>query len=88
MDDGITMVKQDFGLIGVGVMGQNLTLNIERHGHSMAVYDRDTKKVAEFLAGKAKGKKIVGAGNTEEFVALPVRAAAHRRPGQRRETRG
>ncbi|MGA9117839.1 MAG: NADP-dependent phosphogluconate dehydrogenase [Bacteroidota bacterium] len=64
------MGTQEFGLIGVGVMGQNLTLNIEHHGHSMAVYDRDTKKVADFLAGKAKGKKIAGAATTEEFVSL------------------
>ncbi len=60
---------QDFGLIGVGVMGQNLTLNIEGHGHSMAVYDRDTKKVTDFIAGKAKGKKIVGALDVKEFIA-------------------
>ena len=63
------MQKQDFGLVGVGVMGQNLTLNIESHGHSVAVYDRDTKKVSDFLSGKAKGKNIVGAVDIADFVA-------------------
>ena len=60
---------QDFGLIGVGVMGQNLTLNIERHGHSVAVYDREAKKVTDFLSGKAKGKNIVGADDMAGFIA-------------------
>ena len=60
--------KMNFGLIGVGVMGQNLTLNIERNGFSVAVYDRVPEKVTEFLQGKAKGKRIAGAPSVEAFL--------------------
>jgi len=61
------MDKMHFGLIGVGVMGQNLTLNIERNGFPVAVYDRAIDKVTDFINGKAAGKKIAGAKSTEEF---------------------
>lgn len=62
------MEKMNFGLIGVGVMGQNLTLNIERNGFSVAVYDRATGKVTEFLQAKACGKRISGALTVQEFM--------------------
>ena len=58
------------GLIGVGVMGQNLALNIERNGFPVAVYDRATEKTRDFLGGKAKGKHIAGGENIEQFLAL------------------
>jgi 6-phosphogluconate dehydrogenase len=57
-----------FGLIGVGVMGQNLTLNMERNGFPVAVYDRVREKVDDFLGGKAQGKRISGAHSAEEFM--------------------
>ncbi|MGA2624927.1 MAG: NADP-dependent phosphogluconate dehydrogenase [Bacteroidota bacterium] len=60
--------KMNFGLIGVGVMGQNLTLNMERNGFSVVVYDRALEKVTEFLQGKAKGKRIAGAPSVEAFL--------------------
>ena len=62
------MDKMNLGLIGVGVMGQNLTLNIERHGFSVAVYDRLPEKITEFLQGKARGKRIQGAHTLETFL--------------------
>jgi 6-phosphogluconate dehydrogenase len=58
------------GLIGVGVMGQNLTLNMERNGFPVAVFDRDAAKVRTFLEGKAHGKNIAGADDVGKFVAL------------------
>ncbi len=64
------MDRMKFGRVGVGVMGQNLTLNIERNGFSVAVYDRDMAKVGEFLKGKARGKQISGAETVEAFVNL------------------
>jgi 6-phosphogluconate dehydrogenase len=55
------------GMIGLGVMGQNLALNIERHGYSIAVYDREPSVVEAFI-GRASGKQISGAPTPEEFV--------------------
>ena len=42
----------DFGLIGLAVMGENLALNIESRGYSVAVHNRTTSKVDEFVAGR------------------------------------
>lgn len=63
------MSKQQMGLVGLAVMGENLALNIERNGFSLAVYNRTTAKTEKFIAGRAKGKNIVGAASVEEFVA-------------------
>jgi 6-phosphogluconate dehydrogenase len=59
----------DIGLIGLAVMGENLVLNMESHGYTVAVYNRTTAKVDEFLAGRGKGKKFVGAHSPKELVA-------------------
>jgi 6-phosphogluconate dehydrogenase len=59
----------DIGLIGLAVMGENLVLNMESHGFTVAVYNRTVARVDEFLAGRAKGKKIVGCHSLKEFVA-------------------
>ncbi len=59
----------DFGLIGLAVMGENLALNIESRGYSVAVFNRTTSKVDEFLAGRAKGKRFVGCHSVQELVA-------------------
>ncbi|MFQ6617196.1 MAG: NADP-dependent phosphogluconate dehydrogenase [Fidelibacterota bacterium] len=64
------MNRNDFGLIGLAVMGQNLVLNIERNGFSVAVFNRTAEKTKEFLNRRAKGKKIVGTYSIEEFVKL------------------
>jgi 6-phosphogluconate dehydrogenase len=58
----------DIGLIGLAVMGENLALNIESRGFSIAVYNRTVSKVDELLAGRAKGKKSVGCHSLEELV--------------------
>ena len=59
----------DIGLIGLAVMGENLVLNMESHGYTVAVYNRTTSKVDEFLAGRGKGKKFVGTHSPKELVA-------------------
>jgi 6-phosphogluconate dehydrogenase len=64
------MSKAHFGLVGLGVMGENLVLNAERNGFSSAVFNRTFAKTEEFLAGRGAGKDIVGARTLEEFVAL------------------
>jgi len=58
-----------FGLIGLGVMGENLVLNAERNGFSSVVYNRTWAKTEAFLAGRGAGKQITGARSLEEFVA-------------------
>ena len=63
------MVVQDIGLIGCGVMGQNLALNMERNGFSVAMYDTDQDKVQQYLAGKASGKEILGVDSLEQLMA-------------------
>lgn len=60
-------MKQDIGLIGLAVMGQNLALNMAEHGWKVSVYNRTTSKVADFLAGPAKGTKIQGFSNLADF---------------------
>ena len=59
----------DIGLIGLAVMGQNLVLNMNDHGYAVAVYNRTTSKVDEFLADEAKGTKVVGCHTIEEMCA-------------------
>ena len=63
------MSKQcDIGLIGLAVMGENLALNIESRGFSIAVFNRTTEKVDELINGRAKGKNFVGCHSLEELV--------------------
>src|SRR5207248_11182290 len=59
----------DIGLIGLAVMGENLVLNMESHGYTVAVFNRTTARVDAFLAGRAKGKRIVGCHSVKELVA-------------------
>ncbi|QDV33774.1 decarboxylating NADP(+)-dependent phosphogluconate dehydrogenase [Tautonia plasticadhaerens] len=58
----------DIGLIGLAVMGENLVLNMEDHGFTVAVFNRTTSRVDEFVSGRAKGKKVVGCRSIEELV--------------------
>ena len=58
----------DFGLIGLAVMGENLALNVESRGFKVAVFNRTTSKVDDFIAGRAAGKKFVGCHGVAELV--------------------
>jgi 6-phosphogluconate dehydrogenase len=60
----------DIGLIGLAVMGQNLVLNMNDHGYTVAVFNRTVSKVDDFINDEAKGTKVVGAHSIEEFVSL------------------
>ena len=62
------MEKADIGLIGLAVMGQNLVLNMADHGFRVAVFNRTTSKVDEFLDGPAKESSIIGTHSMEELV--------------------
>ncbi len=59
----------DIGLIGLAVMGENLVLNMESKGYTVAVFNRTTSRVDEFMAGRGAGKKFIGAHSIEELVA-------------------
>jgi 6-phosphogluconate dehydrogenase len=59
--------KAQVGLIGLGVMGENLVLNMERNGFTVAVYNRTYEKVEAFLDGPAKGKKVIGCQDPKSF---------------------
>lgn len=62
------MSKADIGLIGLAVMGENLVLNMESHGYTVAVYNRTTQKVDDFINGRGKGKNIIGTHTVEELI--------------------
>ncbi|MFN8465982.1 MAG: NADP-dependent phosphogluconate dehydrogenase [Caldilineaceae bacterium] len=62
------MTTATIGLIGLAVMGQNLVLNMERNGYTVAVFNRTTAVTEEFVAAHP-GKKLVPARTLEEFVA-------------------
>ncbi|MFH0938369.1 MAG: NADP-dependent phosphogluconate dehydrogenase [Planctomycetota bacterium] len=62
--------KADIGLWGLAVMGENLVLNMERNGFKVAVYNRTTSKIDDFLNGPGKGKNLVGGKTIQEFVNL------------------
>lgn len=59
----------DIGLIGLAVMGENLVMNMESKGFTVAVYNRTTSKVTSFVEGRAKGKNIIGTYSLEELAA-------------------
>jgi 6-phosphogluconate dehydrogenase len=62
-------VSYKIGIVGLGVMGGNLALNMERHGFPVAGYDLDAHKTRSFLAGPAAGKGIIGVESAEALVA-------------------
>lgn len=59
----------DIGLVGLAVMGENLVLNMESKGFQVSVFNRHTQKVDNFLAGRAKGKNIIGTHSIEELIS-------------------
>lgn len=64
------MPTADIGLIGLAVMGQNLALNMNDKGFTVAVFNRTVSKVDDFLKGPAKGTHIIGTHSLEEFFSV------------------
>ena len=60
--------KKDVGLIGLAVMGENLVINMESKGFSVAVYNRTLEKVDRFIEGRAKGRNIIGVHSLKELA--------------------
>ncbi|QHI68865.1 decarboxylating NADP(+)-dependent phosphogluconate dehydrogenase [Tichowtungia aerotolerans] len=63
------MAKADIGLIGLAVMGENLVLNMESKGFTVAVYNRTVEKVDKFVNGRGADKNFIGCHSIEDFVA-------------------
>jgi 6-phosphogluconate dehydrogenase len=64
----MTTNQCDIGLIGLAVMGENLVLNMESKGFSVAVFNRTTEVTEKFAATRAKGKNIRPTRTIEEFI--------------------
>src|SRR5574337_1664685 len=62
------MSNNQFGLIGLAVMGQNLVLNAADHGFRVSVFNRTAEKTDEYMAGEARGKSITATYTLKEFV--------------------
>ncbi len=62
-------MKADIGLIGLAVMGENLVLNIESRGYTIAVFNRTTDKVTAFVEVRGKGKRIIPSYSLEELIS-------------------
>ena len=65
--------KADIGLVGLAVMGENLVLNMESKGFTVAVFNRTVEKVDSFLAGRGKGKNVIGSHSIEELCGKLAR---------------
>ncbi len=63
------MDKADIGVVGLAVMGENLILNMESKGFTVACFNRTVSKVDNFVEGRAKGKNIIGCKSVEELCA-------------------
>jgi len=61
--------KADIGLIGLAVMGENLVLNMESKGFTVAVFNRTVEKVDNFINGRGAGKNFIGAHSIAELCA-------------------
>ncbi|MCS7057474.1 MAG: decarboxylating NADP(+)-dependent phosphogluconate dehydrogenase [Meiothermus sp.] len=61
-------MKSDIGVIGLGVMGENLILNMASKGFTVSAFNRTVEKVREFTQGRARGKSVVGAYSLQELV--------------------
>ena len=62
------MAHAQIGLTGLAVMGQNLVLNMERNGCTVAVHNRTVKTMQDFVAAHP-GKRLIGCETLAEFVA-------------------
>jgi 6-phosphogluconate dehydrogenase len=62
--------QADIGLIGLAVMGQNLVLNMDDHGFTVAVFNRTVSKVDDFINGNAQGTRVIGTHSLQELASV------------------
>ncbi len=67
------LMNADIGFIGLAVMGENLVLNMERNGYTVAVHNRTTSVLDAFLAGRGKGKNLIRAETPADLAAALAR---------------
>jgi len=63
------VTKADIGLIGLAVMGENLVLNMESKGYTVACFNRTVEKVDAFIGGRGAGKKLIGCHSLKDLAA-------------------
>jgi len=61
--------KADIAVVGLGVMGENLILNMEGKGFTVACFNRTAIKMEAFVNGRAAGKNIIGCRSIEELIS-------------------
>jgi 6-phosphogluconate dehydrogenase len=66
----------DIGLIGLGTMGRNFVLNLADHGTMVAVYNRTTEKIKDFMENEVGSRPIQAGYTLQEFVGLLRRPRA------------
>jgi len=64
------METAKFGVVGMGVMGQNLALNIANKGYPVAVYNRTDSKTVDFIKGAAKDKAVIGTYSYSDLIEM------------------
>lgn len=57
-------------MVGLAVMGENLILNMESKGFTVACYNRTVEKVDNFVGGRARGKNIIGCHDVKELTEV------------------
>ena len=62
-------MQYKIGLVGLGVMGRNLALNIERNGFPIAVWNRNTQKMHDFISEEGEGKALLGVEKLPDLMA-------------------
>ncbi len=67
---GKVIMRCDIGIVGLGVMGSNLALNMERHGFQIALFDLDERKAKDLVARSGARKKLNMAASQIELLAL------------------
>src|SRR5210317_1593223 len=68
MMENNNMSQADIAVVGLAVMGENLILNMESKGFTVACFNRTVSKVDDFINGRAKGKNIIGCHSIEELA--------------------
>ncbi|MBT9519256.1 MAG: decarboxylating NADP(+)-dependent phosphogluconate dehydrogenase, partial [Dechloromonas sp.] len=63
------MTKSDIGIVGLGVMGANLALNLSDKGYRVSVYNRTSAVTAEFIETHGQGRTIAVADNLQQLVS-------------------
>lgn len=66
-------MNADIGVVGMAVMGQNLALNMERKGFTVAVYNRTRERTEELVAGRGKGRQVIPCYGLESFISSLAR---------------